>query len=437
MSWFRRQTGMLRQIWVWFLVLLILNQFALLTCVYVLLVKPAADSFSVVAMGLVDATLQQQVGPRAGLGILQDHWVSRDNIIVQRGMPANLEPVPPFPGLRTVERLVRERWGNKIEVGFSQSPERILWLHYPEGDSFSVGVPMDQRMLALVFVLFAGLLILVLSIVAAWALAVRLTRPLNRLSDVAKKLGRGEQVGEITPEQRAPPEVVQLTAALNQMQREISEMLRERERFLTGITHDLRTPLSRIRVALELGHDQDSELTEGLREDIEEMRVILEQFIELSRLDTEQSEGSISGDLNSVVLAIADKYQRAGEVLAICLGEIAAISYKPVALNRLLYNLIDNALRYGQGTVTVVTGRNVVGAWLTVSNRESGATKHVARGSALVAALAWASNGQQSGLGLAIVRRLAEVHEATLTVDRDTEGVRTVRIQFAEFCNSL
>ena len=426
MRWWRWRGGMLRQIRFWFLILLTLNQVALLACLYVLLVRPAAESFGVVSLGLVDATLKQQSAGAKSLGLIQDHFVSRDHIVVIPGTPSHLEPIPPFPGLRAVEKMVHSGWGHKVSVGYSATPERMLWLQYRDGDPFSVGIPMDQRMMALAFLVAAVLLIFVLSSAASWAVAVRLTRPLNELSNTALRLGRGEDVGEITAAPVAPAEVTKLAGALNQMRGEINQMLEERERFLTGITHDLRTPLSRMRVALELDDTKDSELTEGLREDIEEMRVILEQFIELSRLDTEKSELSVMGDLNSVVQGIADKYLRAGESLDIHVGELRPLIYKPVALNRLLYNLIDNALRYGEGAVRVETGLDANRVWLSVRNRESEST----RDSALVAALAWAANGQQSGLGLAIVRRLAEVHEAALTVTRDADGVRTVRIQF-------
>ena len=188
-----------------------------------------------------------------------------------------------------------------------------------------------------------------------------------------------------------------------------------------------------MRVALELSEAKDSDLTEGLREDIEEMRAILEQFIELSRLDTEKSEPSQMGDVNAVVSDIEEKYRRAGETLQLKLGEVGQILYKPVALKRLLYNLIDNALRYGLDPVVVETGVNDQGVWLSVTNQESETT----RDSVLVSALAWAANGQQSGLGLAIARRLAEVHETDLSVDRDASGIRKVQIQFRGLCNNL
>lgn len=433
MRWFRWRGGMLRQIRFWFLILLTLNQAALLSCLYVLLVRPAAESFGAVSLGLVDATLKQQSAGAKSLGLIQDHWVSRDHIVVIPGTPDHVEPIPPFPGLRAVEKMVHSGWGHKISVGYSANPDRILWLQYRDGDPFSVGIPMDQRMFGLVFLVAAVLLIFVLSGVASWAVAVRLTRPLDELSNKALRLGLGEDVGEITADPAAPAEVTRLAGALNQMRGEINQMLQERERFLTGITHDLRTPLSRMRVALELDGAKDSELTEGLREDIEEMRVILEQFIELSRLDTEKSEVSEVGDLNDLVRSVADKYRRAGEALDVHVGSVAPISYKRVALSRLLYNLVDNALRYGEGVVQVATGTDEAGVWVSVSNRESSTPRH----SALVAALAWAANGQQSGLGLAIVRRLAEVHEATLTVSREADGIRMVRVQFLGACNNL
>ena len=285
---------------------------------------------------------------------------------------------------------------------------------------------MDQRMRGLLFLLVAVLLIFIISGAAAWAIAVHLSRPLDKLSDAARRLGRGEPVGELAVSKGAPPEIGRLAEALNKMRQEIDHMLRERERCLAGITHDLRTPLSRMRVALELQPAESLEYTDGMRQDIEEMRTILEQFIELSRLDMEHSETSTTGDLNEVVSSISDKYRRAGASLQLLLSDVPNIRYKPVALNRLFYNLIDNALRYGKGAVEIKTSSDDRGVWLLVTNRES----EVARDSALVSALAWVANGEQSGLGLAIVRRLADVHDAEVTIETSSEMVRTVKVQF-------
>ncbi len=430
MSGLNWRGGMLRKIWFWFLVLLTLNQIALLVGLYVWVVRPAASSFTNVSMALVDTTAQQRQGGGSVLGLVQDHWVSQDHVMVVAGHPSDMGPVPPFPGLRLIEKIVHATWGDKVQVGFSRDPERILWFQYQIGDPFSVGIPMNQRMMGLVFLLAAGLLILFLSGVAAWIVARRLTRPLADLAYMARRLGRGEAIGEIHLSPGGPTEIKHLAQTLNQMHEEINQMLAERERFLAGITHDLRTPLSRMRVALELSDSRDSELTEGLRDDIEEMRAILEQFMELSRLDMEKSEPSELGDVNAVIRAVGEKYHRAGEAIVLQLAGVPEARYKPLALKRLLYNLVDNALRYGNGDVVIETGTDDSDtAWLSVTNRGGVSGSH---DSALVRALCWASNGQQSGLGLAIVRRLAKVHDARVSVQTLETGQRKVEIRFGQ-----
>lgn len=435
MRWFRWQGGLLRQIWFWFLLLLTFNQVALLSCLYVLVIRPAADSFTTLSLALVDAGIRQQHSephnqppnqPQDPVGLIQGHPISNNPIVMVPGSPPEMQSLPLYPGLRLIDKNIRAVWGDQIVLGYTAEPERRLWLHYQADKPFSIGIPIDQRMRGLLFLVVAVFLIFIISGAAAWSIAVRLSRPLNTLSDAARRLGQGEAVGELEVSKGAPPEIGRLAEALNKMRQEIDHMLCERERFLAGITHDLRTPLSRMRVALELQPAENAEFTDGMRQDIEEMRTILEQFIELSRLDMEHSEASMTGDLNAVLLSIAAKYQRAGAALQLLLGDVPSIRYKPVALNRLFYNLIDNALRYGQGAVAIKTGSDSRGVWLLVTNRES----EVARDSALVSALAWVANGGQSGLGLAIVRRLADVHDAEVTIETSTQMTRTVTVTF-------
>lgn len=425
LSW---RGGVLRQFWSSFAIVLVLNQFAIFGGMYLFLFKPAVASFSTLAIALVDAGYRQQYdSPKPGLGRVTDHWVSSDHIMIVPGEVNNLQPLPPYPGLRMIGKGVEEQLGEQVRVGFKTEPEKTLWIQHQGARPFAVGIPMSERLQGFKLLLVAGFVTLLLSGVAAWLIAAHLTRPLAHLSNMARRVGRGESVGNISVGDESPTEIAGLAGALNQMRKEIDQMLRERERFLAGITHDLRTPLSRMRVALELGEARDSALNEGLRDDIEEIRVILDQFIELSRLDMEQSEPTQTGDLNEVVVAIADKYQRAGETLVFHAEKLPALRFKPVALKRLLYNLIDNALRHGQGAVAIETGVADAGQiCLSVTNLQSDSM----RDSVLVEALRWTVNGQQSGLGLAIVRRLAEVHEAEVRVVVETDGTRQVQILF-------
>ena len=422
--------GVLRQFWSSFAIVLVLNQVAILGGIYQFLVKPAVASFSTLTMALIDAGYRQQYAaptPALGLGVLTNHWVSGEQIVIVSGEVPGLQPLPPYPGLRMIGREIEAQLGAQARVGFKTEPEQMLWIQYQAARPFAVGVPMSERLQGFKLLLGAVLVTFLLSGAAAWVVAAHLTRPLAHLSDMARRVGRGEDVGEIAVSDGSPAEIVRLAAALNQMRDEIEQMLRERERFLAGITHDLRTPLSRMRVALELGEARDSELNEGLRDDIEEMRAILDQFIELSRLDMEQSEPTQTGDLNAVVRDIAHKYQRAGETLRFEPGQVPALRFKPMALKRLLYNLIDNALRHGFGDVVITTRVSDQGqVCLTVMNLQAASP----RDSALVAALRWAVNGQQSGLGLAIVRRLAEVHKAEVSIVNQPDGSRQVAVIF-------
>lgn len=430
MTLFNRRGGILRQFWFSFAVVLVLNQIAILGGTYVFLFKPAVASFSTLTMALVDAGYRQQYAqPAQGLGVMSDEWISSNHIMIVSGEVPGLQPLPLYPGLRMIGREVESQLGGQVRVGFKTEPEQILWVQYQAARPFAVGVPMAERLQGFKLLLVAVFLTLLLSGAAAWWIAAYLTRPLGNLSEMARRLGRGENVGEIAVSSDSPREMAKLATALNQMREEIDQMLRERERFMAGITHDLRTPLSRMRVALELGEAKASALNEGLRDDIEEMRVILDQFIELSRLDMEKSEPTQIGNLNAVVLTIAEKYQRAGELLVLHPGFLPELRFKPVALKRLLYNLIDNALRHGQGDVVVETEVTDAGQiCLSVSNLQSGSM----RDTALVAALRWAVNGQQSGLGLAIVRRLAEVHGAEMRVSIEPDGVRRVQVLFGQ-----
>ena len=420
--------SVLRQFWSSFAIVLVVNQIAILGGFYLFLFKPAVASFSTLTMALVDAGYRQQNAlPAPGLGVITNQWISNEHIVMVSGVVPSLQPLPPYPGLRLIGKEIEAQLGAKAQVGFKTEPEQTLWIQYQSAQPFAVGIPMAERLQGFKLLLGAVLVTLLLSGVAAWVIAAHLTRPLAHLSAMARRVGRGENVGDIAVDAGSPTEIAGLAASLNQMRQEINQMLQERERFLAGITHDLRTPLSRMRVALELDEARESALNDGLRDDIEEMRAILDQFIELSRLDMEQSEPTQSADLNTLVMSIAEKYRRAGETLVFHPVDLPAVRFKPLALKRLLYNLIDNALRYGQGDVAIESTLTDAGQiCLSVTNLQ---TESV-RDSALVAALRWAGNHQQSGLGLAIVRRLAEVHEAEVRIMTAPNGSRLVQILF-------
>lgn len=427
-SIFRRPIGLFRQIWFWFLLLITFNQAAILIAYYVLILQPTASSLTTVFMGLADAVERQRSpADTKSFGVLKDRWVSKEHIMVIDGSPTGLRPRYPFPGLLAIEKGIGAGWGERVKFGYSSEPDRIFWLIFPnEKKPFSIGMPFSDRLQTQVLMLLVISLIFLLTIIAAWVVSVRLGRPIRDLSNAARKMGRGEKVIVANSKSILPPEVAGLADAFEQMQSEIEEMNAERERFLAGIAHDLRTPLSRMRVAVELSEVGDAKLAEGMQEDLEEMRVILDQFLELSRLDAEKSEPFISGDINNLIRDIGAKYERAKAPIQLFLRSTLPISYKPLALTRLIYNLIDNALRHGKGIVLLESGFDEVSVWLSVTSQEA----YGDIDSALIQALRWVKGSQQSGLGTAIIRRVSDVHSADLSIETEASGQRKVVIRF-------
>ena len=425
----RKPVGLFRKIWFWFLLLITFNQVAILVSYYIFIVHPAASSLTTVFMGLADAVEQQRSSADQNrLGVLKDRWISKDHIMVISGAPPNLVPTPPYPALGVIESKLRSDWGDRVQFGYSAIPDRILWLQFlQEENPFSIGIPFNIRLQTQLVMLLVIVLIFMVTIIAAWVISYRFGRPLLELTNAARKLGRGENIDVMKSVPNAPPEVSELAIALKQMQDEIHQMQTERERFLAGIAHDMRTPLSRMLVAVELPEISKTPLAQGMQEDIEEMRVILDQFLELSRLDAEKSEPFTEGEITNLIREIGAKYERADAPIKLLLQPTPAISYKPIALTRLFYNLIDNALRHGKGIVQLESGYDLQSVWVSVSSQGGAGVSD----SALIQALRWVGGSQRSGLGSAIIRRLSEVHMAELNIEVQDTGERKVTIRFA------
>lgn len=423
-----RPVGLFRKIWFWFLLLITFNQGAILFTYYEFIVKPTASSLTTVFMGLADAVEKGRANnDLTSFGVLKDGWVSEKHIMVISGPPQNLVPAPLYPALWVMESKLRSDWGDRVQFGYSASPERTIWLYFPKVDKpFSVGIPFSDRLKTQSVMLLVIALIFIFTIVAASVISLHFGRPLQALATEARKLGRGEVMDLENSINSDPAEVATLAIALKQMQGEIHQMQNERERFLAGIAHDLRTPLSRMRVAIEFPEIRNTTLADGLQEDIEDMRAILDQFIELTKLDTEKSELYVVGDIGKFIDDIVLKYIRSDAPVTYFSQGSSLVRYKPVALTRLVYNLIDNALRHGVGgvSVSVISTPKIVS--LSVCNSLGGASHD----SALIKALRWVDGGYQSGLGSAIIRRLADVHEARLKLDASKADTFNVSIEF-------
>lgn len=177
-------------------------------------------------------------------------------------------------------------------------------------------------------------------VVAAWYGAKLLSRPIQRLSDAAERLS--ENLDSPALDESGPREARQAAVTFNLMQRRIREQVQQRARMLGAVSHDLRTPLSRLKLRLEQIHDE--KLQGQMRQDLNDMIAMLDAT--LSYLH-EQRTGEAPQwlDVQALVESLCENAQDQGADVQAS-GQCAPLQVQPMALRSCLNNLLDNALRY-------------------------------------------------------------------------------------------
>lgn len=218
------------------------------------------------------------------------------------------------------------------------------WANLPAGPAtLAVGLPQrrvqTQPMLALILVLCGGLL---LAVGSAWWLARRITAPLARLEQAATRIGLG-QSPEMLPE-TGPQELAALARRFNAMARQVRELMTARTTLMAGVSHDLRTPLARMRLALEmLKTDPLPALIGRLEKDVDEMNGLIGTLLDLARgLEREDAQQI---DLAALLLELGNDFSTPQRTIVVrCPPCRRAVPVR--ALRRAIGNLLQNALRY-------------------------------------------------------------------------------------------
>ncbi|MGH8688501.1 MAG: ATP-binding protein, partial [Burkholderiales bacterium] len=232
-----------------------------------------------------------------------------------------------------------------------------------------------------------------------------------------------------TPEplaERGPRELATVSAAFNRMASDLAALERERAMVLAGISHDVRTPLSRLRLALEMSGAEPA-AAQGMSADIEEMDQVVGQFLEFAR---GESEPRTPQDPAMLLAEVAEHYAKLGrrvEVRAALAGEFP---FARTALRRAVTNLVDNALRYAGEPVEVEARREADGLVIEVLDRGPGIPEdETERLKRPFTRLEPARSGRGgSGLGLAIVERIARAHGGRLELAARPGGGLAARL---------
>ncbi|NLR76414.1 ATP-binding protein [Leeia aquatica] len=295
--------------------------------------------------------------------------------------------------------------------------ERPYWLSIPLGR-----IRNERRWPLLVgissFTLFAML--------GASFFVWRLNRPLRALGMASKLLAEGQSPPLLVSS--GPQELRLLTDQFNQMVTSLRDADDARRLMLAGISHDLRTPLTRMRLAVEMMHDDS--LRDGMLGDLQDMERIVQQFmIYIGGGPKERAEVT---DLHELLRPLPDKYPLGQLQLQLAVEALPRLTLQPLAMSRLLGNLLDNAFRYGAPPVIVQTGQDAQQVWLQIRDHGQGIPEAewarllqpFERGNA-----ARGGDGG-SGLGLAIVARIAREQGAQLRLAQADEGGLLVELRW-------
>ena len=344
----------------------------------------------------------------------------REGIGLAAGPPPRpLLPAPDTPAL--FRARYQEVFGGEPEV-YAPEPDvraqrraNLLWIRLPAGEQrFWVTVPRGRvlQVPATAFAVSVGGALL-LAILGTFFVMWRLNRPLGELARAAARLGHGENPPPIA--ESGPTEIRSVARAFNQMTEDLQKGERERATFLAGISHDLRTPLTRLRLDVEMLEGcVDPAVQRGMVADLGDMNAIIDQFIDFTR--SEASEPVASVDLAQVAAGSAERVRRSGAEVSCDLQPVPPLPLRPLAMQRAVENLLVNAARHAGGEIVVRTRHAPGEVEVAVLDRGPGIPPDMVERLKLPFTRrdAARSGSSGAGLGLAIVTRVAQLHGGRL-----------------------
>jgi two-component system osmolarity sensor histidine kinase EnvZ len=323
-----------------------------------------------------------------------------------------LEPVPDEPLLNLVTRKVREVTGADTRFAYARDGEEgFLVSFFIDEDEFWVMLPRERFELEFGLQWLGwGAALIALALAGAWLIASSIARPLAALTRAAARIGRGEAHQPLAEE--GPRELRSLGAAFNRMARDLESMERERAMVLAGISHDLRTPLSRMRLALEMS-GAESGAAGAIVADIDEIDAIIGQFLDFARGVNEEKARQ---DLGALLDEVAEHYLRLGKNISVKKAAAFHFPFARMAVRRAVSNLVDNALRHGREPIEIEATKQSPFMRIEVRDRGPGIpteeAEHLKRPFTRLDAARGGPAG--AGLGLAIVERVARAHGGSL-----------------------
>jgi len=353
----------------------------------------------------------------------------REGVQVHVAKPREkIAPLPKTGFYEFVEADLKEHLGTDTRFTLSRNGVDGLWVSFDiDGDGFWMLMPESRLAADLSWRWIGwGALVLLLAVGGAFLIVARINRPLRALTEAAAQIGRGATPAPV--DESGPAEIRTLSRAFNQMVADRKKLDDERALLLAGVSHDLRTPLARIRLGVEmLGDSSDAPMRAGIVQDIEDIDAAINQFLDFARAAA--SENAVPhADLNGLITDLTARYERMGKHLNIETRPVPPLPLRIVAMQRLVGNLIDNALRHGGNDVTVKTGHTRSTAFVEVLDHGPGIPPEQAEHMLQpFTRMDVARSTSGTGLGLAIVDRIARMHGGSIRLLPREDGQHGLR----------
>ena len=250
-------------------------------------------------------------------------------------------------------------------------------------------------------------------------------RPIRRLAEAADAYGKGREAKD--PKLAGASEVRRATVAFRRMRERIRRQIDQRTEMLAGVSHDLRTPLARMKVALALLPEDDD--ARGLQADIVEMEAMLEAYLAFAR--GEGGEAAVETDLGELIEDVVTGARRAGGSIDLRIASAPKIPVQATAIRRCLVNLIDNAMRYGN---QVWIACREQGEWFEIGIDDDGPGVPATDRETVFRPFYRRDRPQGGkpggiGLGLSIARDVVQSHGGDIRLGSSPEGGLGVRVR--------
>jgi two-component system osmolarity sensor histidine kinase EnvZ len=331
------------------------------------------------------------------------------------------EEVGHHPYINFLRSALKARLNTGITPRVTEQPDGRFHADIPMANhvlrfSFSRDIVTPRPSLALAWSFAAGLLV---TMIMAWLLARRVTAPILQLTEAARQIGAGERPPQL-PES-GEYELVSLARIFNHTAAQLAARRENQATLLAGVSHDLRSPLARLKMALGiLAEERTSPLLMRMEHDIDEMNVLIGAQLELARAQEPETTQLINIDVLIDDLIDAIQAHSLKQINFRTDRQFCEVAVAPLALRRIFDNLLNNALRYG-GQEKLMVVKRLYADCLLIGVRD--------RGYGIPAKLREAvfrpffrldpSRNRDtggSGLGLAIARQLADTQGWRLAI---------------------